>query len=52
MAALCRPDNIVWIDGSKEQKEALEKEALGTGEIIDLTDQDIGLVGRRDGRER
>jgi len=24
----------------------------GTGEIIDLTDQDIGLVGRRDGRER
>ena len=28
MADLVKPGNIVWIDGSKEQIEALRKEAL------------------------
>jgi phosphoenolpyruvate carboxykinase (GTP) len=36
MAKMCRPDNIVLIDGSDSQKKALEKEALGTGELIEL----------------
>ncbi|MDD5431869.1 MAG: phosphoenolpyruvate carboxykinase (GTP) [Candidatus Omnitrophica bacterium] len=36
MAALCRPDSIVWVDGSDKQKELLEKEAVSTGEIIRL----------------
>jgi phosphoenolpyruvate carboxykinase (GTP) len=36
MAKLCQPDSIVWIDGSTEQLEQLEKEALGTGELIEL----------------
>ncbi|MDW7739026.1 MAG: phosphoenolpyruvate carboxykinase (GTP) [Bacillota bacterium] len=36
MSELCKPDKIVWIDGSKEQKEALEEEAISTGEIIRL----------------
>ena len=26
MAALCKPDKVVWIDGSEEQLEALRKE--------------------------
>lgn len=36
MARMCEPDNIVWIDGSEEQKRVLEKEAMYTGEIIQL----------------
>jgi phosphoenolpyruvate carboxykinase (GTP) len=36
MGRLCQPDNIVWIDGSKDQQEALEKEALEAGELIPL----------------
>ena len=39
MAAMCRPKKIVWIDGSREQKESLEREALSTGELMPL-DQD------------
>lgn len=35
-ARLCKPERIVWIDGSEAQKERLEKEALSTGEIIRL----------------
>ena len=41
MAALCRPDHIVTIDGSKEQKEALEREALKSGEIIELNQKKL-----------
>ena len=36
MAGMCQPEDIVWIDGSLEQKEKLEKEALGQEEIIQL----------------
>lgn len=36
MARLCRPDAVVWIDGSPEQKKQLENEACSTGEIIRL----------------
>ena len=35
-AKLCQPDEIVWIDGSQEQKARLEKEAFSTGEISPL----------------
>jgi len=38
MAEMCQPDAIVWIDGSEEEKQRLEKEALATGELI-LLDQ-------------
>ncbi|MBM3243558.1 MAG: phosphoenolpyruvate carboxykinase (GTP), partial [Candidatus Omnitrophica bacterium] len=33
---LCRPDNIVWIDGTDEQKAILETEAQVSGELIQL----------------
>ena len=34
MAALTKPEKIVWIDGSEEQLEQLRAEAMGTGELI------------------
>ena len=36
MTAMCEPDQIVWIDGSEEQKKELEQEAFSTGELIQL----------------
>ena len=33
MAALTKPDNIVWIDGSEEEKKRLTDEAVSTGEM-------------------
>lgn len=35
-AQLCEPDKIVWIDGSEEEKERLTKEAIATGELVEL----------------
>ena len=37
-AALCQPDKIVWIDGSKEQIDQLRAEACSTGELIKLNE--------------
>lgn len=39
MIALTKPDNVVWIDGSDEQLQALREEALSTGEMT-LMNQD------------
>ena len=36
MTALTKPDKVVWIDGSKEQLDALTEEALASGEMIKL----------------
>ncbi len=41
MAAMVQPDNIVWIDGSEEQLEALRKEACSTGELIKLNEKEL-----------
>ncbi len=38
-AELVKPDNIVWIDGSKEQIDALRAEACSTGEMIKLNEE-------------
>ncbi len=40
MAALTQPDQIVWCDGSEEERERLTKEAVSTGEMIELN-QDV-----------
>lgn len=39
MAALTQPDNIVWIDGSDAQAEALRAEACSTGEMTKLNQE-------------
>ncbi len=36
MAKLCKPDNIYWCDGSVEEKERLQQEAVSTGELVEL----------------
>ena len=41
MAALTCPDEIVWIDGSEEQAEALRAEACSTGEMIKLNQEKL-----------
>ena len=41
MAKLCAPENIVWIDGSGEQKLALEKESVSSGELIRLNPEKL-----------
>ena len=40
MAAMTKPDKIVWIDGTEAQAEALRAEACSTGEMIKLN-QDL-----------
>jgi phosphoenolpyruvate carboxykinase (GTP) len=41
MARLCEPDDIVWIDGTEEQKQLLEKEAIDSGEMIQLNQEKL-----------
>lgn len=36
---MCEPDQIVWIDGSEEEKERLTQEAVSTGEVSLLDQQ-------------
>ena len=36
MAALARPDRVVWLDGSEEERQRLTAKALSTGELIEL----------------
>ncbi len=38
-AALCKPDQIVWIDGSQSQLDDLASQALATGELIKLNEE-------------
>lgn len=39
--ALCRPDKVVWIDGSEKQLEELRAEAVSTGEMIKLNQEKL-----------
>ncbi|MBQ7143736.1 MAG: phosphoenolpyruvate carboxykinase (GTP) [Oscillospiraceae bacterium] len=36
---LCKPDRVVWIDGSEEQKAQLRREGFATGELIELNQE-------------
>ncbi len=48
MAALTKPDSIVWIDGSEEQLESLRQEAYKTGELVKLNGEELpGCVYHR-----
>ena len=41
MAKLTQPDNIVWLDGSEEERERLTKEAVSAGELIELNQKEL-----------
>ncbi len=41
MIALCKPDKVMWIDGSKEQLDMLRAEAVSTGEMIKLNEEKL-----------
>lgn len=41
MVALCKPDSVVWIDGSEEQLKALTDEACKTGEMERLNEEKL-----------
>ena len=41
MVALCKPENVVWIDGSDEQLNALRDEAVSTGEMMRLNEEKL-----------
>ena len=41
MIELCKPKNVVWIDGSKKQLEELKKMAVESGELIELNQQKL-----------
>ncbi len=41
MIALTKPDKVVWIDGSDEQLDALRDEAVSTGEMIRLNQEEL-----------
>lgn len=41
VARLCEPDEIVWIGGQEAQKQLLEKEALASGELIQLNNEKL-----------
>ena len=36
MARLAQPDQVVWVDGSEQERQRLTAEALSTGELIEL----------------
>ena len=47
-AELCRPERIVWIDGSEQQLAELRREAFITGELIKLNEEKLpGCVYHR-----
>ena len=41
MAELTKPDEVVWIDGSKEQLDEIRKLSLATGEMIELNQEKL-----------
>jgi len=41
MVALTKPDKVVWIDGSEKQLSALRKEAIASGEMEELNQEEL-----------
>jgi len=41
MSQLCQPDNVVWLDGSQEERKRLEDEAVASGELLRLNEEKL-----------
>ncbi len=41
MIELCKPDEVIWIDGSEEQLDTLRAEAVSTGEMYPLNSEEL-----------
>ncbi len=41
MARLCKPDRVVWCDGSEEEKKRLTADALCAGELLELNQDEL-----------
>lgn len=41
MERLCKPDQVVWIDGSVEEKERLTRQAIDSGELYQLNQEKL-----------
>ncbi len=41
MRELCRPDRVVWCDGSAEEKERFTRETIESGEMIELNPEKL-----------
>ncbi len=41
MAKLCKPDQIVWVDGSEEEKNRFTKQSLAAGELEELNQEKL-----------
>ncbi|MFA4984212.1 MAG: phosphoenolpyruvate carboxykinase (GTP) [Candidatus Omnitrophota bacterium] len=41
MAKLCQPDDIIWIDGSEDQKRQLENECVYSSELLELDQEKL-----------
>ncbi|MFZ2538624.1 MAG: phosphoenolpyruvate carboxykinase (GTP) [Oscillospiraceae bacterium] len=41
MVALCKPDEVVWIDGSAEQLDALRAQSVASGELKKLNEDKL-----------
>ena len=41
MADMCQPTQVVWVDGSEEEKKRLEDAAVATGELIRLNQEKL-----------
>ena len=41
MVSLCKPDEVVWCDGTEEEKKRLTAEAIQTGEMLELNQEKL-----------
>lgn len=41
MTKLCKPDSVVWVDGSEEERARLTAEAVSTGEVLELDQEKL-----------
>ena len=39
MAAMCKPDRVVWVDGSEQEKKVLTEQAVAEGVLIPLNQE-------------